>query len=225
MNPFLKNIVVGMLLSVVCGLEWASAQQTLPKPGVSPEQQNRMERMKAKGPEASLTILPVRLPGTPFNREMGDRVSEVVGAMLEQLGLKNIELGKRNFDPGATNGMEPIVLSLGEFVRKHPITTEYALYAEYQGDFPKHGFDGLRAIVVDKTGAVVWTDRLTKQDEAFKKVEDPDPMGYSVLLVERLSPQLGLNEETAKNRQARQDGETHGREERDAPGERKDAAP
>jgi len=77
-----------------------------------------MERMKSKGPEASLTILPVRLPGTPLAREMGDRVSEVIGAMLEQQGLKNIELGKKDFDPGTTNGMEPIALSLGEFVTK-----------------------------------------------------------------------------------------------------------
>jgi hypothetical protein len=51
---------------------------------------------------------------------------------------------------------------------------------------------------VDQTGAVVWTDRLTMQDEALKKIEDRDPMTLSVLLVERLGPQLGLNEETAK---------------------------
>jgi hypothetical protein len=44
----------------------------------------------------------------------------------------------------------------------------------------------------------VWTDRQTPQDEAFKGVESPDPMTLSVLLVERLSPRLSLNEETAK---------------------------
>ena len=62
----------------------------------------------------------------------------------------------------------------------------------------KSGLNELRAVVVDKTGAVVWTDRLTPQDEAFKKLGQPDPMRLSVLLVEQLSPQLGLNEETAK---------------------------
>ncbi|MEI8049746.1 MAG: tetratricopeptide repeat protein, partial [Bacteroidota bacterium] len=57
----------------------------------------------------------------------------------------------------------------------------------------------LVAIVTDKTGAVVWTELLNPQDEVFRQVSDPDPMGYSILLVQRLSPQLGLNEETARN--------------------------
>ena len=45
---------------------------------------------------------------------------------------------------------------------------------------------------------MVWTDRLTAQDEAFKSAGPREPMELCVLLVERLSPQLGLNEETAK---------------------------
>jgi len=67
------------------------------------------------------------------------------------------------------------------------------------GDRQKHSIDELIGIVVDKTGAVVWTDLLSSKDEEFKQVEDPDPLGYSVLLVQRLSPQMGLNEETARN--------------------------
>jgi hypothetical protein len=56
----------------------------------------------------------------------------------------------------------------------------------------------LCAVVVDQTGAIVWTDRQTMQDEAMKKIGDRDPMTFSVLLAERLGPQLGLNEETAR---------------------------
>jgi hypothetical protein len=56
---------------------------------LAPEQQKRIGLLESKGPEASLTILPVRLAGRPF-----DRVTEVVGVLLEQEGLKNIELGK-----------------------------------------------------------------------------------------------------------------------------------
>src|ERR1035438_4656757 len=40
--------------------------------------------------------------------------------------------------------------------------------------------------------------RLTPQDEAFQKLESREPMTLSMLLVERLSPQFGLNAETAK---------------------------
>jgi hypothetical protein len=198
MKALWKKVVSAVLLSVVIGAGWAWAQQAPPKPGGSPEQQKRMELMKSRGPEASLTILPIRLPGSSVGRDFQDRVSEAVGWILEQQGLKSIELGRTDFDPGDKSSVEHMAVSLGDFVRKNPITTEYALYAEYRVDPKKHAINELRAAVVDKTGAVVWTDRLTPQDEVFRKVGDPDAMGFSVLLVERLSPQLSLNEETAK---------------------------
>jgi len=98
--------------------------------------------------------------------------------------------------PAAAN-LESLAAAVGAFVKTNPITTGYALYAEYNGD-RQTGLNELRAVVVDQAGAVVWTDRQTPQDEAFKKMEHPEPMTMSVLLGERLSPQLGLNEETAK---------------------------
>jgi hypothetical protein len=163
-------------------------------PQASPEaemQQKRLELMKSKGPDASLTILPVRLAGKPW-----DRVTEVVGLLLEKQGLRNIELGETPFVPAETN-LESLAAAVGAFVKTNPIPTGYALYAEYNGN-RQTGLNELRAVVVDQTGAVVWTDRQTPQDEAFKKMEHPEPMTMSVLLVERLSPQLGLNDETAK---------------------------
>jgi len=187
-----KKVVVGVLLSGVFGLGWASAQQTLPQPRVLPEQQKRIELMKSKGTEASLTILPVRLGGRPF-----DRVSEVVGMLLEQQGLKNIELGKTAFDPGKETDMTRLAGSLGDFIGKNPITTEYALYAEFNGS-REGGLNEIRAVVLDKTGAVVWTDHLTAQSTAIKNLQEREPMTFSTLLVERLSPELGLNETTAK---------------------------
>jgi hypothetical protein len=192
MEPSLKKVVLRVLLSVLFVSGWASAQSTPPKPGVAPEQQKRIELMKSKGPAASLTILPVRVAGKPF-----ERVSEVVGLLLERQGLQNIELGKTAFVPADKTEMEPLAIALGEFVRKNPIATDYALYAEYNGN-PQTGLEDLRAIVVDKTGEVAWTDRLTPQDEAFKGLESHDLMDVSVVLVQRLSPQFGLTDETAK---------------------------
>jgi hypothetical protein len=187
-----KTSVFGVLLGVLFASGWTSAQEATQKPGVSPKQQKRIELMKSKGPGTSLTILPIRVVGRPF-----DRVTEVVGLLLERQGLKNIELGKAAFDPGTQTNMEPMTISLGEFIQKNPIVTEYALYAEYNGN-RQTGLKELRAVVVDKTGAVVWIDRLTPQDEAVKSLGSIDPMTLSDLLVQRLSPQLGLNEETAK---------------------------
>jgi hypothetical protein len=162
-----------------------------PQAGIAPEQQQRLELMKSEGPEGSLTILPVRLAGKPW-----DRVTEVVGLMLEQKGLRNIELGKTPFAPADTN-WESLPAAVGAFVKTNPITTGHALYAEFNGN-RQTGLNELRAVVVDQTGAVVWTDRQTAQDAAFKRLGNPEPMTLSVLLAERLSPQLGLNEATAK---------------------------
>jgi len=148
--------------------------------------------MKSKEPDVSLTLLPMRLAGAPF-----DRVTELVGLLLEQQGLKNIELGQTTFNPEEKTGMERLAVLLGAFIGKNPITTEYALYAEYNGD-RQTGLDELRAVVVDKTGAIVWTDRQTPRDKAFKDLESCSPMSLSVLLVQRLGPRLGLDKETAK---------------------------
>jgi hypothetical protein len=188
-----KEAILGILFIVLFAPAVVSAQQkTEPKPAVSQDQPQRLELMKSKGTENSLTILPIRLAGRPF-----DRVSEVVGVLLEQRGLQNIEIGKSAFDPSNTTSLEEMAFSLGDFIKKNTIATEYALYAEYNGN-RQTGLDELRAAVVNKTGSVVWTDCQRPQDEEFKRLESTDPMSLSVLLVERLSPHLGLNEQTAK---------------------------
>jgi len=169
---------------------WA---QNAPVPaGVAPDQQKRLDAMKVKSADASLTILPVRLGGKPW-----DRVSQVVGVLLEKQGLKNIELGKMPLEATNAGTMDDLSAAVGAVVQANPVATDYALFAEFNGT-RQTGLNEIRAVVVDKSGAVVWTERATSADEAFKKLEHPDPMDLSVLLVEQLSPQMGLNEETAK---------------------------
>ncbi len=192
----LRTSVFGALVTVLLASAWMFAQEAATKPGVSPEQKKRLDLMKSKGTEASLTILPVRLGGKPLAQETAQardfraRVTEVVGLFLEQQGLQNIELQKTAFEPAAKTDMASLAASLAEFVKQHPITTEYVLYAELRTD-------GMSALVGDKTGAVVWSDRLTAQDKLFKS-GPPEPMAVIALLVKRLSPQLGLTEQTKK---------------------------
>ena len=193
-DHFLSKVFSGVLLILLMASGMGFAQQDQSKSSVSKEQQKRLDLMKSKGVDASLTILPVRLMGEPEGR-----VSEIVGALLEQQGLKNIELGKTAFIH--VTKLSPVKLadSAGIFVKNHPPATEYVLYAEMNGDMQKHAIDEIVGIVVDKTGALVWSDLLGPQDEPFKQVDDPDPLGFSVLLAQRLGSQMGLNEETAKN--------------------------
>ncbi len=184
---------MGILLACILGVSpWVFGQETTNRSSVSAEQQKRLELMASRGTEGSLTVLPVVLAGQPF-----DRVSEVVGVLLEQQGLKNIELFSKPFTPAIGIEMARLADSLGEFVKKNPVTTAYALYAEFNGN-REIGLVELRAVVVDKAGRVVWMDRLGAQDEAMQQLEQKEPMTFSVLLVQRLSPALGLNEETAK---------------------------
>jgi hypothetical protein len=185
MKVSLKWIVFGVFLNGMFSL--GCVQQGPPTPSVSPEQQKRLELMKSKGPNASLTILPVRVGGTPF-----DRVTEAVGWLLEQKGLKNIELGKIAFDPGSQKKVEQISVPLKEFVKQNPVTTEYVLYAAIDSK-------ELCEMVVDRTGELISTGCLTPQDTVWKeRGGGADLMVCVEVVVESLAPQLGLNEETAK---------------------------
>jgi serine/threonine protein kinase len=143
-------------------------------------------------PSSSLTVLPLRLGGQPV-----DRLAEVVGLLIEQSGLESVELGSAVFDPGGNTGMDALQNALGAFLTEHPVSTDYALYAEYNG-VPGKGINELRAVLLDRAGRVAWSERLTADDEPFRQLENPDPMNVSILLVNRLSPVMGLNEETRR---------------------------
>jgi len=181
------------MVFVLLFFSYATQAQVQSKaPAQTVEQQKRLELMKSKGPEASLTILPCMLAGRPF-----DRLTEFIGLLLEQQGLKTIELGQSAFAPAEKTSMTALADSLAGFVKQHPVASEYVLYAELNGN-RQTGLEEIRAMVLDKTGALVWADRQGPEDDAVKKLEAKEPMTFSMLLVERLGPNLGLTEETAK---------------------------
>ena len=126
MRLFLKRVALGILFCFVFASAWSLAQTSQPQAADS--QAQRLALMKSKGTEASLSILPVRLAGRPF-----DRVTEVVGLLLEQQGLKTIELGRAIFEPAPKVDLQGLAISVSEFVRGQPVTTDYVLYAEING--------------------------------------------------------------------------------------------
>lgn len=148
--------------------------------------------MTAKGPEASLTVLPVMLAGRPF-----EKVTEVLGVVLEQRGLQHIEFGRAPFTTGVGAEASALSAALAAFLKANPVATDYALYAEFNGQT----LDALRAVVVDKAGEVVWTDHQTTHDDAFRALGPRrDPMTLIAFLADRLSAPLNLTEDTAKKR-------------------------
>jgi hypothetical protein len=167
-----------------------SAAGSLTAPGASSAPTGALRLAR---PSSSLTILPVRLTG-----DLPDRLTLLVGAIFEQAGLERVELGEMPFDPGGSTGMEALAVALGVFFAQNPVTTDYALYAEYNG-LPGQGLNELRAVLADRTGKVVWAERLTADDEPFRRIEAPDPLTISLLLAERVGPLFGLDEETQRN--------------------------
>ncbi len=148
--------------------------------------------MKTKGPNASFTILPVMIVGRPFNK-----ATDVLGVVLEQRGLQHIEIAKTPFIAGVKTEMRVLSVALAAFLKTNSITTDYVLYTEFNGP----ALDEVRAVVADKAGEIVWTDHQTTQDKAFQALgTSRDPMTLIAYLVERLSPKLSLNEDTAKKR-------------------------
>lgn len=185
MRLFLNTVALGILFCLLFTSAWSLGQTGQP-------QAQRQDLMKSKGTDASLSILPIRLAGRPF-----DRVAEVVGLLLEQQGLKTIELSKAIFEPAPNLDLQGLATSVGEFVKGNPVTTDYVLYAEINAS-REAGLNEFRTVVADKAGAVVWKDSQTKEDQAFKALQPLEPLTICMLLVQRLSQQLGLNEETAK---------------------------
>lgn len=156
------------------------------------EQNARLATLRTRGVDASLAILPVHLAGRPF-----ERVSEVLGLLLEQRGLRTIDLVKFDFKPAESGSMDQLAAALAANVQKAPPTTEYVLYAEINGSREK-GLNEVRAVLLDRGGNVLWTERLGPEDAVFPKPQERNPMGLSVLLAERLAPRFGLDAATAK---------------------------
>lgn len=152
------------------------------------DQEKRLEIMKAKGTEASLTVMPILLGKTPLRK-----VAMVVGTLLERAGMKNLEIDSVEFQPEPDADFNQMVTAFGEFISRHPVKTDYILYGEFRGT-QKTGILEIRGLVVNQKGDVVWQDRQTPEDEAFQKAQPKNPMLGSVFLVERLRAQLNLDD-------------------------------
>ncbi len=190
MSIFKNTVILFLLLSS----GWLLAQKNTVNGTVSAEQQQRIAQLRSKNVDATLTILPVKV----LNRHW-ERVSEIIGAILEQKGLKNIEVGHEIFVFEKRADVNVVADSLRRFVHKNPVATDYLLYAEMNGDENPPPIDELFGLLVDKNGDIVWSDYLNSGDSLFSNVSDPDPMGYSILLTELMEPYFGLNTETARN--------------------------
>ena len=177
----LRTGACGALAIVCLGSAWTPAQEAPNAGGVPPEQQQRIDALKAKGPGTSLTILPVRI-----GAEAWDRLTEVVGTFLEKQGLQSIELGKAAFKPEDKADMARLAVSLGEFVRKIPVDADYILYADYRFN-PENWEQGyVHFIVCDRKGEWVLAELANSHHPDYQSIEPISREDCDQLLVKRL---------------------------------------
>ena len=172
---------------------WLHAQ---PAPDADAAQ--RLAELKKAGPHAALVLLPVQVQGQP-NR----KVAEVLGLVTEAYGMDNLDAPDADFAPPADTAWEQIPARLDEFLKQNPPKGDYVLYAQYLGE-PKAGPTEVRFVVVTAAGQTVLVDRQTPNDADFKRTaaRDPDPMGCSVLVADRLFSQLGWTKRSGEPKES-----------------------
>ena len=165
--------------------------------GQSPSPAGRLETLKAKGLDAEVMVLPVRLFDGTMS-EAGEVVGELVAVSLEHGGMRKVDWTTQAFSRSGEATFQQMSTAFGDYVRGSAITTEYTLYAEFLGT-PGAGVAEIRGLLVDKGGNPVWSYRQTPEDEGFKKMRPREPMQCIVMLVNALREPLGLQDPFGPN--------------------------
>jgi hypothetical protein len=203
-------VAAGMFVAAccMCNTARAEAKEIQKEPaGKMKEMENvqakRLAKLKKSDPNVvSLALLPVQIW---FKHPMitSHKVADVLGAVCESYGMNNLDALDTEFVPPAEAAWEQVPAHLAEFLKKNQPKSEYVLYAQYLGN-PNGGPTEIRFVVTDAAGNLVLSDRQTDKDEDFKRIVsgDPDAMGCSVLVAERLFSRLGWQ---------KVEGEPHGK--------------
>jgi len=148
---------------------------------------DRLASLRQAGSAASMTVFPVMLLEKPVSQ-----VGDVLGIMLEQAGMENIE--STDVAATVTPGADPAksAAEFGAFVVNHSIKTDYALFAEFIGT-RQTGFTEVHTVIVDKSGAEVWSDRQTKSDVEFRRINPTEPMQCCLLVSDRVKSAMRLS--------------------------------
>lgn len=156
-------------------------------PAAGPSQ--RLQVLREAGVSAPLTLYPVQVLG-----RHDTNVAEVLGLTLERLGMSDLQIAPKAFDPGqaAWDAVPALFQAHARQAAAPGVPARYSLYAQFLGD-PRQGPTEVRFVVVDATGERVLFDRQTPADAAFQRTagRDPDPLGCAALVGERLFASTG----------------------------------
>lgn len=146
------------------------------------------DKFRAAGKQASLTVIPARLAGTPM-----PKVGEVIALMFEKGGMTNLELSDKVFVPADGADMTTMVKAFAEHVKSNSPATEYVLFADILGSREK-GISEVRTVIANRQGEIVWQDRQVPGVNAFDRIKPREPMQCCQLIFEQLRPILSLDD-------------------------------
>jgi len=179
------------LLASACAQAQPDASPQLPA-----EQQARLDAFRAQGAKAPLAVLPALVAGR-VSKEVGDAVGLVVE---QQAGLDGVVPAMGSFEPPASTPPDAIAALLQEHVRRDPPGAGHALFASFEAK--ERAFVAVRTWIVDRDGALVWSDVQQKGDAAFDRLRPDEPMECCVVVAERVGGMMGL----ARSKTPREDG-------------------
>jgi hypothetical protein len=153
--------------------------------GAMPDQ-DALETLKAKVPTASITIYPVLTSAGPKVE-----LAELLGLFMEKLGMENIQTTDTAFTEIPGKDFAETAAAFGRFVAEKSPSTDYALYACYDGPDAVGYKVGLT--IVDGNGEVALAMTIAADDPDLKDLTRPNPMAYTAIVSYRLKKELKIN--------------------------------
>ena len=189
-----RMVVVAVALVAATAAIATALARAQEAPPSDPAEAKRLEIIREIGCKATVTIYPVHVLGIPDRN-----VADALGLVLEKSGAAALDSSVGEFVRPAEAAWDQIPALFGAFVAKNPPASDYAMYAEFLGD-PKSGPTEVRFVIVNAKGELVIRDVQTPNDADFKRTaaRDPDPMGCSVLVAERVFSRLHWKKSAAK---------------------------
>lgn len=139
----------------------------------------------ADAPKLSVTVYPVGVVPQSFDAEMARRVGIVVATLLERAGVEDLAMAENAFSAPETDEVRQIAEAFGRHVAEKPISTDYAVFAQFLGT-PASGVAGIRTIVVDRAGKVVLAEAAGKEELDRAALRPKDPMTCCIFVGRRL---------------------------------------
>jgi len=150
--------------------------------------------------EKSVTVFPISVtPGENMGLDMQKRIAEVVGMLLERVGIEQVELAGTPFARPDTDDPAKVAAAFGRFAAEQAIGTEYALFGEFVGT-PKTGVQAIWTILVDKHGKVILAQRDDKR--TFSRTSNLPldcPVSCSVFVAKKVQKFWGLEDPLRKD--------------------------